>query len=913
MNRNIKGVPRATRLLSLMVVLSLLLPAAFAAQTGEQWGYVTVNDARFRPRAGTSDYIDNLPVNWPAKILGTETVGTVLWYKVHTNTPSRPGTYMDGYLRSDVFRPMTAAEQAAFLGQAVPAPAPTTPQTGLSNMAKVTVGGTNVRPTAGGTTTLVGLLEGDLVMVLQTPADLVNGWYQVNAGGYIGFVPANSIKVLTWAEAATISDDPPATGTPATVTGYVKLTKPGVNLRMTPGGTSQKQLDINTILPYYGAPQNAMGYTWVYVQDAQGTRGYVRNDCYIYTDKDGKQVAAPVPGTGPVVPVPQPSAAPGTGTAVGTITLIRGGVNLRVSPGGKSVGWLDRGTVLNYYGFAQQGGYSWYYVLSSLGAGYVRSDMARLTSGTTPTIPDPVPGGDAQVVGYVLTILSNVNLRRTPNTNAAVLEVVPRNTIWPLIHPVVNNDGYNWYFVRTHNHTGYLRGDTVRQLTADEVTAYLAGQLPGQVPTPVDPTQTVGHITTTHTSVNIRLSPSLSATQLTQVAAAGAVFPYTGTVLSGGQTWYRITYNGQTAYVMGRYARVMTAAEYQAWLNQQGGVTPAPTPTTTAPPQDLSNVAVTVMDRVLLRTAAGMGTKTQSVLYKQGTQVHLTGQTATASNYFWYQVSASGQTGWVRSDMLRILTNAEAGTIAPTVPGGEVPKEATYATLTRGSTGEAVTRLQTELARLGFLPTNAITGVYTTETQEAVRRYQEAAGLFMDGIAGSNTQHKMYGTVPPGTYTPPVDGAPTLYPVEISDWNTGDIQKVWPNGTVATLTDVQTRLTYRAKRWAGLHHADVEPLTAADTAVFVKMYGVSNAQQIAEKNLWQRRPTWVTVGGRTFAASVYGVPHNYPKGDTIKDNDFNGQFCVHFLNSRTHSTQNVDEHHRIAIYDAYNKAPNRVP
>ena len=37
----------------------------------------------------------------------------------------------------------------------------------------------------------------------------------------------------------------------------------------------------------------------------------------------------------------------------------------------------------------------------------------------------------------------------------------------------INNQGYNWYFVRTKDHTGYPRGDCVRQLTDAEVTAYL--------------------------------------------------------------------------------------------------------------------------------------------------------------------------------------------------------------------------------------------------------------------------------------------------------------------------------------------------------------------------------------------------------------------------------------------------------
>ena len=91
-----------------------------------------------------------------------------------------------------------------------------------------------------------------------------------------------------------------------------------------------------------------------------------------------------------------------------------------------------------------------------------------------------------------------------------------------------------------------------------------------------------------------------------------------------------------------------------------------------------------------------------------------------------------------------------------------------------------------------------------------------------------------------------------------------------------------------------------------------RIYGVSNAQQIADKNLWDRRPFWVTVAGHSFAASVYGIPHNYPAGDTIANNDFNGQFCVHFVGSTTHTSPNTpDSEHQKAIQEAYDKAPSK--
>ena len=212
-----------------------------------------------------------------------------------------------------------------------------------------------------------------------------------------------------------------------------------------------------------------------------------------------------------------------------------------------------------------------------------------------------------------------------------------------------------------------------------------------------------------------------------------------------------------------------------------------------------------------------------------------------------------------------------------------------------------------ELVKQGYLASTQVSGSYLTTTRAAVIAFQKAKGLSQDGVAGQKTLATLYGT--PIYDTTVVD--PTLNAVEMVDWYTGDIQKVWSKGTTAIITDVKTGLSFKARRWSGAYHADVEPLTAADTAIMCKIYGVSNAQAISDKNLYQRRPLWVTIGNRSFAASMYGVPHNYPDGDTIANNDYNGQFCVHFVNSRTHGTYKVDADHQAAIKYAYEHAATK--
>lgn len=64
--------------------------------------------------------------------------------------------------------------------------------------------------------------------------------------------------------------------------------------------------------------------------------------------------------------------------------------------------------------------------------------------------------------------------------------------------------------------------------------------------------------------------------------------------------------------------------------------------------------------------------------------------------------------------------------------------------LQRGNQGSQVTTLQQKLTATGFYK-GQITGFYGSTTQDAVRRFQQAQGLPMDGMAGPNTLSVLYG------------------------------------------------------------------------------------------------------------------------------------------------------------------------
>lgn len=123
------------------------------------------------------------------------------------------------------------------------------------------------------------------------------------------------------------------------------------------------------------------------------------------------------------------------------------------------------------------------------------------------------------------------------------------------------------------------------------------------------------------------------------------------------------------------------------------------------------------------------------------------------------------------------------------------------------------------------------------------------------------------------------------------DWFSSRIQSIFAKGTTAVVTDVKSGISWKVKRSGGYNHADVQPLTAADTAAMKKACG-------SDFGTWHRRAITVSINGQKYAASMNCMPHG---NGNITDNNFDGHHCIHFTNSRTHETNKVDSDHQAAI------------
>ncbi len=133
---------------------------------------------------------------------------------------------------------------------------------------------------------------------------------------------------------------------------------------------------------------------------------------------------------------------------------------------------------------------------------------------------------------------------------------------------------------------------------------------------------------------------------------------------------------------------------------------------------------------------------------------------------------------------------------------------------------------------------------------------------------------------------------------EYLDWFK-EVQYIFDKEDKAVVTDIDTGKSFNVKRLYGRNHADAEPLTPEDTKIMKEIYG--------GKWSWDRRAVIVTIydknkkAERKIAASMNGMPHG---GESITDNNFKGQFCIHFKNSRTHSGNRLDSGHQKAVKKA---------
>ncbi|MBE7092698.1 MAG: hypothetical protein E7365_05925 [Clostridiales bacterium] len=251
-----------------------------------------------------------------------------------------------------------------------------------------------------------------------------------------------------------------------------------------------------------------------------------------------------------------------------------------------------------------------------------------------------------------------------------------------------------------------------------------------------------------------------------------------------------------------------------------------------------------------------------------------------------------------------------------------------YSVLQLNDNSTDVVNLQSRLRDLGYY-NYKVTGYFGSLTEYSVKLFQKYNGIEQVGYVDQATSIKLYsndavrmpmsavdasadrfGVTP--SPTPKATAKPTKKPSsstttsnnanisspgsvktgEYMDWS--QVKNIFKKGTKATVYDFNTGVSWTVKRTGGSKHADVEPVSATDTALYKKALGKYYMN-------WKRQPCVIVVSGYRIAGSYHGYPHGY---DSISGNNLSGHYCIHFKNSRTHCSNKIDADHQACVRKA---------
>lgn len=379
----------------------------------------------------------------------------------------------------------------------------------------------------------------------------------------------------------------------------------------------------------------------------------------------------------------------------------------------QTLGTVQAGVEMTFVnsGFVYDANYRAYgqvYIASTMQSGYVKMDETTFYVPETPTEPvpevtnetssPPVVDIDSSRMAYMQGA-RDINIRDTINGTAG--RQVDAGDAVKVIQTQIDTSGLTWYYVevlKSINHPesvgykGYVRYaapvDVLRFMTEAEETAFRIAQAEeaAKANTSTPPTSTpTSTATSTPTNTATQAKETTTPTALPaipqvkgymRVTAPGyadlnvfqmvgsarlAILSYNEVVYVDGQV-YDASGNGVTwcitqplydgapsGYVLASSLVAMTASEVNAYF-----ATPRPTPTSIATysPTAFSGYAVLIKNRVNFRSTPNGSAMSQ---LNEGTIVRVVGST-TVDGYTWYECESGGRTGYLRADMLSMLT-----------------------------------------------------------------------------------------------------------------------------------------------------------------------------------------------------------------------------------------------------------------
>ena len=502
----------------------------------------------------------------------------------------------------------------------------------------------------------------------------------------------------------------------------------------------------------------------------------------------------------------------------------------------------------------------------------------------------------AAVVGMSQTVMASagtfsttdrVNLRTEPSTESTSITVVNRGTNVE----VLEHNPAGWSKVQVGGSVGYIRSDFLTIPSNDSAATFR-----------------------TTDGVNVRAAASTDSRVVTTVSAGTSV-EVTEHNPAG---WSRVRVNGTNGYIRSDFLT----------RGSGGGAASTGAASAAAGTSASSEAAIATLrttGAVNMRSGASTDTSIIRTL-PSGTSVEVIENQANG----WSRVRHNDTAGFIRSDLLSATgtsSNQAASTLRTTgavnMRSGPSTSSSVIRTLAVNTGVEVIENQTNGWSRVrhndtaGYIRTDLLSESGSSSTgATAIGTLRTATGV--NFRTGPSTNHSVIRLLPANTGVEVLENQANGWSrvrhnategfirsdllvtggrtVEIIEWSTA--RSIVPIGVNLQVVDVRTGITFQLRGFARSGHLDVEPPTRADTdAIFRSRNGVWS---------WAARPVWVTVGDRTFAAALNGMPHDV---SNIRDNGMNGHLCLHFAGTVTNS-QSYQRDLRNAVAEAFNARPS---
>lgn len=323
-----------------------------------------------------------------------------------------------------------------------------------------------------------------------------------------------------------------------------KVNTNSVNVR-SGAGTNHRvvgNLSRNAAVTIVGEAKDGSGTTWYKIKYTGG-EGYMRydfitldnadsgNDDSSYTEKTGKVNGSSV------------RVRKGAGTSNDIVTVFNTGAAVTITGESKD-----------------SAGATWYKVTFTGGEGYIHSDYVTLTdASSSDSTPAPSNPSYEQKTGKVNQDF--VNVRAGAGTNHAARTSLRVNTAVTITGEEKDSAGTVWYKITHAGGSGYMRHDFITIGSGDssnagsDNSANTDSNAGSNVNVPTEGVAGKEGIVN-QPMVNVRKSADANAEVVVVIEQDVSVFIETATKDSAGIVWYKVSFAGETGYMMGQFITV---------------------------------------------------------------------------------------------------------------------------------------------------------------------------------------------------------------------------------------------------------------------------------------------------------------------------------------------------------------------